>query len=89
MIKPKVIAYSKDLVIIPFDNVAAVDGDYSTNAEGEIVSAVIGIAIKGLKGEAPHISLDGDDADDFINGYNKWLRAIEMDLHVDKKIEGQ
>lgn len=75
MITPKLIAYSKDLVIIPFRNVIAVDGDITETRE-TIPKKIPTITIY-LQGRATQIFLSNDDADLFLELYNLYLRSLE------------
>lgn len=65
---PELIAYSKDLTIIPYENVIACSED--SNVAGQLLISV--------KGTDPLIYLEPDDAPGFIDGFNKYLTMYEI-----------
>lgn len=68
--KPKVIAYSKGLTVIPFENVIACTEDPSRS--GQLVVLV--------NSSVPDVSctiIQPEDALEFVDNYNLYLTAVE------------
>lgn len=66
--RPELIAYTLGLVVVPFENVKAVDGDIVHGTEKiEIV----------IDAKDRTIFLMGADAKDFVDKYNNYLAFIE------------
>ena len=68
--KPKVIAYSKGLTVIPFENVIACTEDPSRS--GQLVVLV--------NSSVPDVSctiIPPEDALEFVDNYNLYLAAVE------------
>lgn len=66
--KPELIAYTCGLVIIPFENVKAVDGDLIDGTEKIDIT---------IDANDTSIGLFGTEAKDFIEKYNNYLAFVE------------
>lgn len=74
--KPKVIAYSKGLTVIPFENVLAVAEDPSV--DGQIMVGLSNSSVHVGERSRPHtIVITPDNAQEFIDQYNTYLCTVE------------
>lgn len=68
--KPKIIAYSKGLTIIPFENVIACTED--PGCTGQIV-----VLVNSPVSDTGCHFVQPENAQEFVDGYNLYLSAVE------------
>lgn len=68
--KPKIIAWSKGLTVIPFENVLAVAEDGTT--DGQLV-----VELNSPNKDGATVILGKDDAPLFVEQYNIYLATVE------------
>jgi hypothetical protein len=71
--KPKIIAWSNGLTIIPYENVIFVKEDFTVDGALNVYVS----AHSGASGRCQEVMINSTDAIDFINHYNTYLAAIE------------
>ena len=71
--KPKIIAWSKGLTVIPFENVICVKEDFTIDGALNVYVA----AHTGASARAQEINISSAEAEDFVAQYNTYLAAIE------------
>lgn len=71
--KPKVIAWSKGLTVIPFENVICVKEDFTVDGMLNVHVA----AHSGASARALEVSISSAEAVEFVDKYNIYLAAVE------------
>lgn len=71
--KPKIIAWSKGLTIIPFENVICTKEDFNIDGALNVYVA----AHTGASARAQEILIPSTEAEEFVGQYNTYLAAIE------------